>query len=169
MALPARTDTVPVPSIPLRPAPWWRRWPTWAPGATAAWGVAYALAQTLWAATGTVVPMAGDRHTPAALQLLLAALALLAAAVAPATARPLTRRAGRAAGIALAVLIPALGWMVAFGGLAFGGLGWGAARRGPVVRRTHPPPLRLRPDRRKAATAVGELTTQGSFVATVRE
>lgn len=127
MALPARTactETVPapppppspsasVPAPPTRgPAPRWRRWPTWAPRATVAWGVAYALAQTLWAATGTVVPIAGDRHTPAALQLLLAALALLAAAVGLATTRPLTGRARRAVGVALAVLIPALGWGV---------------------------------------------------------
>ncbi|MFD0418602.1 hypothetical protein [Streptomyces sp. NPDC127108] len=127
MALPTRTtrtDTVPAPPPPRSssasatpppapgPAPWWRRWPAWAPRATAAWGVAYAMVQTLWAATGTVVPIAGDRHTPAALQLLLAALALLAAGVAPATTRPLARRARRAVGIALAVLIPALGWGV---------------------------------------------------------
>ncbi|MFD9884407.1 hypothetical protein ACFWZT_23420 [Streptomyces alboflavus] len=111
-ALPTPSSSASVPVPPTRgPAPWWRRWPAWAPHATAAWGVAYATAQTLWAATGTAVPMAGDRHTPAALQLLLAALALLAA-VCLATTRPLTRRARRAVGGALVVLIPALGWGV---------------------------------------------------------
>lgn len=124
VALPARTarqdplPAAPPPSHPAplpdntRPAPWWRRWPAWAPRAAAAWGVAYAVTQTLWAATGTVVPIAGDRHTPVALQLLLAALALLASGVSLATVRTRTRRSRRAVGIALAVLIPALGWGV---------------------------------------------------------
>ncbi|MBJ3809971.1 hypothetical protein [Streptomyces flavofungini] len=127
MALPTPTTRpTPLPAAPppspssrpspppdtTRPAPWWRRWPTWAPRATAAWGVAYAVAQTVWAATGTVVPIAGDRHTPVGLQLLLAALALLASGVSLATARTRTRRSRRAVGIALAVLIPALGWGV---------------------------------------------------------
>ncbi|MFD5699784.1 hypothetical protein [Streptomyces lasiicapitis] len=91
-------------------APWRRRWPVWAPRAAAAWGVAYAALQALWAATGTGVPLAGDRHTPAALQLLLAALALAASGVSLATTRTLGRGGRRATGGALAVLIPALGW-----------------------------------------------------------
>ncbi|GGO55037.1 MULTISPECIES: hypothetical protein [Streptomyces] len=91
-------------------APWRRRWPAWAPRAAAAWGVAYAALQALWAATGTGVPLAGDRHTPAALQLLLAALALAASGVSLATTRTLGRSGRRATGGALAVLIPALGW-----------------------------------------------------------
>lgn len=104
----------PPPARPSRavahPAPWRRRRPAWAPRATAAWGVAYAMVQTLWAATGTGVPLAGNRNSPAALQLLLAALALLASGVCLATTRTLGRRGRRATGGALAVLIPALGW-----------------------------------------------------------
>ncbi|EPH39569.1 hypothetical protein ABT390_05480 [Streptomyces aurantiacus] len=99
----------PSPTV-AHPAPWWRRWPAWAPRAAAAWGVAYAVVQTLWAATATGVPLAGNRHSPAALQLLLAALALAAAGACLATTRTLGPRGRRATAGALAVLIPALGW-----------------------------------------------------------
>ncbi|MFD9903828.1 hypothetical protein [Streptomyces sp. NPDC059063] len=91
-------------------SPWWRRWPTWVPRAAAASLVVCAAVQALWAATGTGVPLAGERYYPPALLLLTAVLALVAAGVALATTRALARRGRIAVRVAFVVLIPALGW-----------------------------------------------------------
>ncbi|GAA2741883.1 hypothetical protein [Kitasatospora cinereorecta] len=78
------------------------------PAAAAGWGVLYAVVQVGWAATGTRVPWTEHSAYPAPLQLLLAALALLAGGAAPATIRALSRTARYAVGAVLAVAVPVL-------------------------------------------------------------
>ncbi|WFB10726.1 hypothetical protein LRS74_29580 [Streptomyces sp. LX-29] len=92
-------------------APWWGRWPRWAPYATAAWGVLYAVVETAWAATGTTVPWTGRVSYAPEAQLLSAGAALLAAAVSLAGVRPAGGPArGRAVTVAWVVLLPVFGW-----------------------------------------------------------
>lgn len=83
-------------SVPAPTAvPWLRRqrwrWPAWVPYAAAGWGVLYAVVQAGWAVAGVRVPLtAHSAYLPGA-QLLLAALALLAAGAALGSARAAAR------------------------------------------------------------------------------
>ncbi|WP_234334264.1 hypothetical protein [Streptomyces sp. NRRL B-1347] len=117
------TLPTPLPDSPAAPAgsgprghrpraPWWRRWPAWAPRAAALWAVMSAAVQMAWAATGTGVPLAGERYYPSAVLLATAVAGILAAAVSLASARALTRRGRIAVGVSFGVLLPALGWTV---------------------------------------------------------
>ncbi|MFJ8160204.1 hypothetical protein ACIRBY_04650 [Streptomyces sp. NPDC096136] len=108
MAVPASTETggVPRPSAAGPGRTWWRRWPSWAPGAAASWGVSYAAVEVAWAAAGTTVPWrAHAAHAPA-VQLLLAALAVLAGGACLATTRTLRRRGRVAVAAVLITTIP---------------------------------------------------------------
>lgn len=108
VAVPANAETggVPRPSAAGPWRTWWRRWPSWVPVAAAAWGVSYAAVEAVWAVAGTTVPWTAHAAYAPAVQLLLAALALLAGGACLATTRTLPRR-GRAA-VAAAVLIAAV-------------------------------------------------------------
>ncbi|MBP2065977.1 hypothetical protein [Streptomyces iranensis] len=109
MTVSAQTPAHPGPGLPS-PEPTWRawprRWPRWAPHATAVWGVGYAAVQVVWAAAGTTVPWSPHVAYASGVQLALAALALLAAGACLATPRPLARRGRVAVAAVLAVAIP---------------------------------------------------------------
>ncbi|MEU0566635.1 hypothetical protein ABZ297_14750 [Nonomuraea sp. NPDC005983] len=83
-----------------------RRWPSWAPYAAAAWGVAYAAVQLAWVASGIALPLGAHHAFPPAVQLVLAGLALLAAGACLAAVRARGRFARTAAGATLLVVIP---------------------------------------------------------------
>ncbi|GAA2005296.1 hypothetical protein [Catenulispora subtropica] len=75
------------------PLPWRRgAWPRWAPQVLALWGVVYALAEIVLAATDITVAWSPHLTFTPASHLALAALALVAATAGRAAARPLTRR-----------------------------------------------------------------------------
>lgn len=84
---------------------WWRRWPMWVPMAAALWGVLYAAVEVTWAMAGITVPWKEHASYAPAVQLLLAALALLAGCACLASSRTLARP-GR--GVVATALITAL-------------------------------------------------------------
>ncbi|MFB7467695.1 hypothetical protein ACFCZ1_30090 [Streptomyces sp. NPDC056224] len=114
VAVPSKSQTHTGSSPPLQDAGWavWsRRWPTWAPHAAAVWGVLFAAVQVTWAASGATVPWSPNVAYAPTVQLLLAAIAVLAAGACLATTRTLARR-GRvmvAAPLFLAVLVCVMG------------------------------------------------------------
>lgn len=69
-----------------------------------------AAVQAVWAASGTGVPLAGERYYPSAVLLGTSVASLLAAVVGLASTGPLTRRGRIAVGVSFGVLIPAHGW-----------------------------------------------------------
>ncbi|MEW1633052.1 hypothetical protein AB0469_03165 [Streptomyces sp. NPDC093801] len=111
MAVPASAETGGVPRPPAAGTGrrWWWRWPSWAPGAAAAWGVGYAAVEVAWAVAGTTVPWTAHATYAPAVQLLLAALAVLAGGASLATAGALPRRGRAAVAAVLIAAVPVFG------------------------------------------------------------
>ncbi|MEU3316742.1 hypothetical protein ABZ743_29235 [Streptomyces sp. NPDC006662] len=86
----AHTQADGVPGPPPT-GPWRRRWPRWAPAAAALWAVLYAAVEVTWAASGTTVPWKAHSAYAPAVQLFLAAVALLGGGACLATTRTLRR------------------------------------------------------------------------------
>lgn len=110
VAVPTKLQTHTGSSPPLQDAGWavWsRRWPTWAPHAAAVWGVLFAVVQVTWAASGTTVPWSPDVAYAPTVQLLLSAIAVLAAGSCLATTRTLARRGRVVVAAALMLAVPA--------------------------------------------------------------
>ncbi|MER6299874.1 hypothetical protein ABT247_09910 [Kitasatospora sp. NPDC001539] len=87
---------------------WRRRWPSWAPTAAAAWAGLYAAVEVAWAMTGTTVQWKEHAAYAPGVQLLLAALALLAGGACLATTRRLAKPGRVAVAAALVVALPVL-------------------------------------------------------------
>ncbi|MEV7614096.1 hypothetical protein [Streptomyces sp. NPDC089799] len=109
MVVPANSEAKAIPRPP-EAGPgrvgWSRRWPAWAPRAAALWGAVYAAVEITWAAAGTTVPWKAHASHAPAVQLLLAALALLAGTACLATTRTLGGPARAAVATALTVTLP---------------------------------------------------------------
>ncbi|MFI6445788.1 hypothetical protein [Kitasatospora sp. NPDC050543] len=85
---------------------WLRRWPGWAPHAAAGWGVLFAGIEVSWSASGATVPWSPDAAYAPAVQVFLAAVAVLAAAACLATTRTLARRGRVMVAAALILAVP---------------------------------------------------------------
>lgn len=85
---------------------WSRRWPAWAPMAAVLWSVLYAAVEVTWASAGITVPWKEHAAYAPAVQLLLAALAILAGGACLASTRALARPGRAAVATALIVALP---------------------------------------------------------------
>lgn len=108
VAVPADSAIGGAPRQPTASEAWllWRRWPAWVPMAAALWGLLYAAVEVTWAAVGITVPWKEHASYAPAVQLLLAALAVLAGGACLASTRTLAMPGRAAVATALIVTIP---------------------------------------------------------------